>query len=83
MQTAKVFKSGGSMAIRIPKSINLDGIKEFIITQKTKKEITLTPVLKQNEWSELLNTLNKLKQSKEELKLPERLAPKERNFGFE
>ncbi|MGF7441191.1 hypothetical protein [Campylobacter concisus] len=67
----------------MPKSINLGGINEFVITQKTKKEITLTPVLKQDEWSELPTTLDKMKQSKEELKMPERLAPQERNFGFE
>ncbi|WP_170020410.1 hypothetical protein [Campylobacter sp. RM16190] len=81
MQTAKIFKSGGSMAIRIPKSINLDGIKEFIITQ-TQKEITLTPVLKQDEWSGLLKTLKSIKESNLKLKIPERLEPQERELGF-
>lgn len=83
MQTAKIFKSGGSMAIRIPKSINLEGIKEFIITQTTKQEITLTPILKQDEWSGLLNTLQKIKQNRVDIKMPKRLAPQERNLGFE
>lgn len=81
MQTAKIFKSGGSMAIRIPKSINLDGIKEFIITQ-TQKEITLTPVLKQDEWSGLLKTLKSIKESNLKLDIPERLEPQEREWGF-
>ncbi|WP_169976161.1 MULTISPECIES: hypothetical protein [unclassified Campylobacter] len=81
MQTAKIFKSGGSMAIRIPKSINLEGIKEFIITQ-TQKEITLTPVLKQDEWSGLLKTLKSIKESNLKLKIPERLEPQEREWGF-
>lgn len=81
MQTAKIFKSGGSMAIRIPKSINLDGIKEFIITQ-TQKEITLTPVLKQDEWSGLLKTLKSIKESNLKLEIPERLEPQERELGF-
>lgn len=81
MQTAKIFKSGGSMAIRIPKSINLEGIKEFIITQ-TQKEITLTPVLKQDEWSGLLKTLKSIKESNLKLEIPERLEPQERELGF-
>ncbi|MGB2552227.1 antitoxin [Campylobacter sp. MOP51] len=81
MQTAKIFKSGGSMAIRIPKSINLDGIKEFIITQ-TQKEITLTPVLKQDEWSGLLKTLKSIKESNLKLNIPERLELQEREWGF-
>lgn len=81
MQTAKIFKSGGSMAIRIPKSINLDGIKEFIITQ-TQKEITLTPILKQDEWSGLLKTLKSIKESNLKLEIPERLKSQEREWGF-
>ena len=27
----KVFKSGNSLALRLPKSLNLDNVKEFIL----------------------------------------------------
>lgn len=82
MQTAKVFKNGGSMAIRIPKAVNLDGIKEFIIKRATSDELVLEPVVKQDEWSGLLATLNSIKQTNINLELSERKPTTQRELGF-
>lgn len=57
MQTAKVFKSGGSMAIRIPRSVNLQGVKEFAIKQ-AKGKIILSPKT-QSKWEDMFAMLEK------------------------
>ena len=49
----KVFKSGNSLALRLPKSLNLDNVKEFILKSFDNNEVILTPV-KDDEWSGLL-----------------------------
>ena len=53
----KVFKSGNSLALRLPKSLNLDNVKEFILKSFDNNEVILTPV-KDDEWSGLFKTLN-------------------------
>ena len=40
----KVFKSGNSLALRLPKSLNLHNVKEFILKSSDNNEVVLTPV---------------------------------------
>ena len=82
MQTAKIFKSGGSMAVRIPRVINLKGIKEFIIHQTTKNEIILTPIANNDQYNELDAILQDAKKINFDIKLPPRLSPVERENVF-
>ena len=59
MQTAKVFKSGNSMAIRIPKDLMIGNIKEFVI-KKVGQKIILTPKSRANQIDDLFDTLKKI-----------------------
>ena len=77
----KVFKSGNSLALRLPKSLNLDNVKEFILKSFDNNEVVLTPV-KDDEWSGLSKTLNELKDAGVKFERAEQSLPQERNFGF-
>ena len=77
----KVFKSGNSLALRLPKSLNLDNVKEFILKSFDNNEVILTPV-KEDEWSGLFKTLNELKDAGVKFERAEQSLPQERNFGF-
>lgn len=77
----KVFKSGNSLALRLPKSLNLDNVKEFILKSFDNNEVVLTPV-KDDEWSGLFRTLNELKDAGVKFERAEQSLPQERNFGF-
>ncbi|QKF62100.1 MULTISPECIES: antitoxin [Campylobacter] len=77
----KVFKSGNSLALRLPKSLNLDNVKEFILKSFDNNEVILTPV-KDDEWSGLFKTLNELKDAGVKFERAEPSLPQERNFGF-
>ncbi|MGG7047975.1 MULTISPECIES: hypothetical protein [unclassified Campylobacter] len=78
MQTAKIFKSGETVAVRIPRAINLDGIKEFAICQTTKNEIILTTVVNNDKYSELDTILQDAKKINFDIEPPQRLPPTER-----
>lgn len=79
----KVFKSGNSLAVRIPKSLNLNGIKELIIKKIGKNEITLSIPEQKSEWGDLISTINEIKSiGGLGIKKPETLPLVERNFGF-
>ncbi|WP_158333286.1 antitoxin [Campylobacter concisus] len=77
----KVFKSGNSLALRLPKSLNLDNVKEFILKSFDNNEVVLTPV-KDDEWSGLFKTLNELKDAGVKFERAEQSLSQERNFGF-
>jgi len=70
----KVFKSGGSMAIRVPKSIDLSGISEVTIEQngdtivmRARKNVS------KDEWVELFEFLQSSRGEKiERIRLPRR-----------
>lgn len=72
---AKVFKSGNSMAIRIPKAIKLDENTNFEI-EKRDGQIILKPV--KSHWQEFFEALNDFK---EKIELPSDTLPQERNYG--
>lgn len=77
----KVFKSGNSLALRLPKSLNLHNVKEFILKSFDNNEVVLTPV-KDDEWSGLFKTLNELKDAGVKFERAEQSLPQEQNFGF-
>lgn len=58
MQTAKVFKSGNSNAIRIPASIDLGDFKEFVI-KKIGEKLILTPKNKKRDMEAFFKKLEK------------------------
>ena len=55
MDTAKLFQSGNSQAIRLPKAYRLPGDKVFI--KRMGKAIVLLPV--DSEWQPLIDSLSK------------------------
>ena len=54
----RIFKSGNSQAVRIPKQYRFKNKKAFI--RKEKNRIIITPV--ENQWDELFEELEKLNQ---------------------
>lgn len=56
--TAKVFQSGNSLAIRLPKSLNLSKDCEFDIA-KINNSIVLTPTAQK--WENLFNAVESFK----------------------
>ncbi|WP_297944502.1 hypothetical protein [uncultured Campylobacter sp.] len=79
-KTLKVFKSGNSLALRIPKYLNLEGVKELAIKELSDTEITLSIPKRSGEWDGLLATLAKFKNA--EIKRGKQI-PSEREFGFD
>ncbi len=71
----RVFKSGNSQAVRIPKKYRLKGTKTFI--RKEKNKIIITPV--ENQWDELFEELEKLDQQ-DFLKNRSQPGPQEREL---
>lgn len=55
MKTAKVFKSGNSQAVRIPKEFHLEG--EEVEIRKRGRSLILRPTGKS--WTALIDSLNK------------------------
>jgi antitoxin VapB len=55
MKTAKVFKSGNSQAVRIPKEFHLEG--EEVEIQKRGGSLVLRP--KKKSWAALIESLKK------------------------
>ena len=55
MKTAKVFKSGNSQAVRIPKEFHLEG--EEVEIRKQGGALILRP--KKKSWAALIESLNK------------------------
>lgn len=74
---AKVFKSGNSMAIRIPKAIDLKNIKEFDI-QVLDNNLILSPKKQKNEWQSFFKALGDFK---EPLKREKDTIPQSRDYG--
>ncbi len=74
---AKVFKSGNSMAIRIPKAIDLKDIKEFNI-QALDDNLILSPKKQKNEWQDFFNALQSFK---EPLEREKDSIPQDRAYG--
>lgn len=74
---AKVFKSGNSMAIRIPKAINLQGITEFEI-ERIGANLIFKPKESKNEWGSFFQGVANFK---EKIEYPKDSNPQERNFG--
>ncbi|RDU53335.1 hypothetical protein CQA49_06715 [Helicobacter sp. MIT 00-7814] len=74
---AKVFKSGNSMAIRIPKGINLSEINEFEIKQ-IGLSLLLNPIKNKNQWGAFFEALDEFA---EKIEIPHDEVPQERNFG--
>jgi len=54
----RIFKSGNSQAVRIPKQYRLNSTKAFI--KKEKNKIIITPV--ESQWNELFEELENLDQ---------------------
>jgi conserved domain protein len=66
--STKIFKSGNSMAIRIPKAIDLTNYDEAVIYQR-KNEIIIKPKsLKTTKWDILFKELGKIESDKIEVK---------------
>lgn len=74
---AKVFKSGNSMAIRIPKAIDLKNIKEFEI-KALGNNLILSPKKQKNEWQSFFKALSDFK---EPLKREKDEIPQSRDYG--
>lgn len=55
MKTAKIFRSGNSQAVRIPKEFQLEG--DEVEIQKKGKSLVLRP--KRKSWSSLVESLAK------------------------
>lgn len=55
MKAAKIFKSGGSQAVRLPKEFRMTG--EWVFVKRDKATIVLTP--KKAAWDSLLLSLKK------------------------
>lgn len=55
MKTAKVFKSGGSQAVRLPKEFRIEGDSVFV--KKSGGALALIP--KKAAWDSLLSSLDK------------------------
>ncbi len=55
MKTAKIFRSGNSQAVRIPKEFQLDG--DEVEIQKKGNSLVLSP--KKKSWSSLVESLDK------------------------
>ncbi len=53
MRTAKLFKSGGSQAVRLPKEFRFDGTQVFI--KKMGETVVLLP--QRNSWQTLFDSL--------------------------
>ncbi len=72
MISAKLFKSGNSTAIRIPKSLMLDETKDFFI-KKIGQSIVLTPI-EDSCWSGVFDAIENFKGEieREQPKLEER-----------
>ncbi len=76
----KIFKSGNSMAVRIPKSIDIKGYSEVFIYQN-KEEIIIKPKKhKKTRWDLLFDKLNNIKG--DEIKI-EKMSSFEREKYFE
>ncbi len=54
MQTAKLFKSGQSQVVRLPKEIRFEG--ENVYLKKIGNAVVLLPI--QNTWKSLLDSLD-------------------------
>lgn len=74
---AKVFKSGNSMAIRIPKNIDLNNITTFDI-QKIGNTLLLKPIGQENSWQGFFKNIGDFKG---DIKIPSDDKPQERDFG--
>lgn len=74
---AKVFKSGNSMAVRIPKAIDLKDIKEFNV-EVLDNNLILSPIKQKNEWQDFFKALESFK---EPLKRAKDTFPQDRNYG--
>ena len=55
MNTAKIFKSGNSQAVRLPKEFNIEGGEVYI--KRVGKSIILT--VKDDPWQSLMGSLDK------------------------
>jgi len=55
MKTAKLFKNGQSLAVRLPKEFRMEGKEVYI--KKSGDAIILLP--KENSWQPLINSLDK------------------------
>lgn len=55
MKTAKIFQSGGSQAVRLPKEFRMAG--DWVFVKKAGTTIVLTP--KKAAWSSLVSSLKK------------------------
>lgn len=74
MQTTKVFKSGNSQAVRLPKQFQFTGIEEVYI-KKQGDAIILIP--KEKRWDILFESLNEFSDDF----LKDREQPKEQERG--
>lgn len=74
---AKVFKSGNSMAIRIPKGVNVEHIKAFEI-QKLGDNILLKPASQSDSWQRFFKAAA---QFRGKIAIPNDDEPQGRDFG--
>ena len=74
---ARVFKSGNSMAIRIPKNINLNNVEAFDV-QKLGDTLLLKPIGQEDSWKNFFNSITEFKG---EIEIPRDYKPQERDFG--
>jgi antitoxin VapB len=58
-KTAKLFMSGRSQAIRLPKEFRMDGSEVQI--QKSGNTLIITPLSVEEEWEELFAQLDQMK----------------------
>ena len=71
---AKVFKSGNSMAVRIPKSVDLSHISEFSIEKRGQKLI-LTPSKNKKSWDSFFKAIDEFRGK---IEIPNDELPQER-----
>lgn len=74
---AKVFKSGNSMAIRIPKGVDLANIRAFEV-QKLGENILLKPANNGDSWSGFFEAVA---QFRGKIEIPNDDKPQGRDFG--
>lgn len=63
--TAKVFSTGNSQAVRLPKAFRVDATEMWINKNELTGEITLTPKPARGEWDEFFELLHTQPVSKE------------------
>ncbi len=79
MKIAKLFKSGGSQAVRLPKSFGFLGMSKVYI-HKVGNKVILEPMI-DNDWEPLLKVLEKCPKEFDFKRLPPDYSTREDLFS--